>query len=203
MPGKPLNIEQFNELYSSTEPAKFAKLMEQILKAPQQVMTDAVKLKKELTVELAEAKARETNIKNISQAKFFIKLKQGVSDALKAKCLPRNKTTQTTIAQQLKELTAFLGPVAIALQSGEQLLGTTSISASARKMFVENHNKAIDGFEALALKLRGACQAAEAKEKEATDVLNKYLADKNAMKELGGDDYKKFKKEYDAIAKTL
>lgn len=198
-----LKVEQFNELYSSTEPPKFIKLMDQLLKEPRKVMEDAKGLKTKLTKELAEAKQRETNIKNISQAKFFIKFKQGVSDALKAKCLPRNKATQTTIEQQLKELATFLGPVSLALGYGEQLQGTGSISASARKTFVENYNKAIDGFDALSAKLLGAFEAAEAKEREAADVLNKYLADKKAMAELGGDDYKQFKKQYEAIAKTL
>lgn len=198
-----LNIDQFDDVYAKTEPQKFIKLMELYLKEPEKVMKAAKDLQTELTKELAEAKQRETNIKNISQAKFFIKFKQGVSDALKAKCLPRNKATQAVIEQQMKDLKAFLGPVGQALLYGERLQSTTSISASVRKTFVENYNKAIDGWDALAAKLRGACQAAELKEKEATDVLNKYLADKNAMKELGGDDYKKFKKEYDAIAKTL
>ncbi|MBL8795167.1 MAG: hypothetical protein JNM56_14780 [Planctomycetia bacterium] len=198
-----LKLEEFDRLYSSTEPAKFAKLVEQLLKEPKKIAEDAKKLKTELTKELADAKQREANIKAISQAKFFIKFKQGVSDALKAKCLPRNKTTQTTIEKQLKELADFVGTVGLALGYGENLQGTSSISANARKIFVENYNKAVDGFEALAQKLRGACAAAEAKEKEATDVLDKYLAEKGTAKELGGTDYKDFKKRYDAIAKTL
>lgn len=198
-----LKVEQFNEMYTSLEPAKFAKLVEGLLKEPKKVMEEARKLKTELTKELADAKLRETNIKAISQAKFFIKFKQGVSDALKAKCLPRNKATQTAIEKQLKDLGDFLGPVNTALIGGEQFLGNTSVSAAARKIFVENYNKSVDTFDALALRMRGACEAAEAKEKEANDVLNKYLAEKGTAKDLGGDAYKDFKKRYDAIAKTL
>lgn len=167
------------------------------------VRADMVKFGKEMAAETKAAKAREDAYKKINNARFFVKLQSGVSDVLKAKCLPLIKATQTAIDDAVKGSKGANTAAQIAIAYAEHITGPSGCTASIRESFVNGWNEGICGWEAAEKAARAKVEAAKEKEKKATAVFDKYLKDKQAMKDLGGDDYKAFKKQYEDLAKTL
>lgn len=158
---------------------------------------------KDMGAEAKAAKAREEAYKKINNARFFVKLQSGVSDTLKAKCLPLIKATQAAIADAMKSTKDEQNACALAIGYAEQMTGPHGCPAAIRDSFVKGWNEGICKWEAAEKAARDKVEAAKAKEKVATAVFDKYLKDKQTMKDLGGDDYKAFKKQYEDLAKTL
>jgi hypothetical protein len=156
-----------------------------------------------MNAEAKLAKAREDAYKKINNARFFIKLQSGVSDTLKAKCLPLIKATETAIADALKSTKDEMGQVGIAIGYTDHLTHPNGCSAAIRDGFVNAYNEGICAWEAAEKAARAKVEGAKEKEKKATAVFDKYLKDKQSQKDLGGDEYKAFKKQYEDLAKTL
>jgi hypothetical protein len=70
-------------------------------------------------------------------------------------------------------------------------------------LFIQFFNNGPGEWEDFEDEARKAIAAAIAKEGAAIHVLDQYLGQKDAKKQLGGDAYKEFKKAYEEIAKTL
>jgi hypothetical protein len=197
-----LKLAEFNEKYSEG-PKVFNAYMKTLEVHLNSVRASGTKFSKEMGAEAKAAKAREEAYKKINNARFFVKLQSGVSDTLKAKCLPLIKATQTAIADAVKSVKDEFSQAGVAMGYAEHLTAPSGCSASVRESFVNGWNDGICKWEAAEKSARDKVEAAKEKEKKATSVFDKYLKDKQAMKDLGGDDYKAFKKQYDDLAKTL
>lgn len=184
-------------------PQKFNGYMKTLEGHIKTVRTESAQFVKDMNAEAKLAKAREDAYKKINNARFFVKLQSGVSDVLKAKCLPLIKATETAIADALKSTKDELAQIGIATGYTDHLTHPNGCSAAIRDGFVKAYNEGISQWEKAEQAARNKVEAAKAKEKAATAVFDKYLKDKQSMKELGGDDYKAFKKQYEDLAKTL
>lgn len=184
-------------------PQKFPAYMKTLETHIKTVQAHSAQFVKDMNAEAKSAKAREDAYKKINNARFFIKLQSGVSDVLKAKCLPLIKATETAIADALKSTKDEMGQVGIAVGYTDHLTHPNGCSAAIRDGFVKAYNEGVCNWETAEKSARDKVEAAKAKEKAATNVFDKYLKDKQSMKELGGDDYKAFKKQYEDLAKTL
>lgn len=184
-------------------PQKFPAYMKTLETHIKTVQTSSRQFVKDMNEEAKLAKAREDAYKKINNARFFIKLQSGVSDTLKAKCLPLIKATQTAIADALKSTKDELAQVGIAIGYTDHLTAPSGCSAATRDSFVNAYNVGICAWEAAEKAARDKVEAAKEKEKKATAVFDKYLKDKQSKKDLGDDEYKAFKKQYEDLAKTL
>ena len=197
-----IKLADFVALYEEG-PLKFGKYVKTLEPHINEVKAAALKFNKDMAAETKGAKEREDGYKKMNNARFFIKLQSGVSDVLKAKCLPLIKATETAIADAVKgskDVRSIVVGIAVLV---DHLTAPSGCTVSVREMFVTQWNEGICGWEAAEKAARAKVDAAKVKEKKATAVLNNYLKDKQAMKELGGDDYKAFKKQYEDLAKTL
>lgn len=152
------------------------------------------------------AQDREKHIRSISQAKWFVKLKKGVSDTLKAKCLPLNKKTADLIKEHQGSLEIrkkkVLGCVTAAKNIMEGKKKNKKANAKDIELYLEGRDyiKAWTNFEE---RCRATIKGALAKEQLAIKVLDDYIRDKNSMKEMGEDAYKLFKQEQKKLADSL
>lgn len=197
-----LKLADFKALYAEG-PQKFDSYVKTLEPHLNAVKAAALKFNKDMAAETKAAKAREDAYKKINNARFFVKLQSGVSDVLKAKCLPLIKATETAIADAVKGSKGVFGEAGIAASLVDHLTAPNGCTVNVREMFVKGWNEGICAWEAAEKAARAKVETAKEKEKKATAVFDKYLKDKQAMKDLGGDDYKAFKKQYEDLSKTL
>lgn len=193
-----IKLDMFKTKYMEG-PKAFQPYLNFLLKEITRVKKELLELNKVIKDRVDAAKKREKTIKKVKQFKFLIKINKGVSDALKAKCLPLNKQTQNVLAQQIKavkEHSGFLGTCQTALEQPR-------LTDKVQTLAVKYYNDYVHGWDQFAKDVRAAMDAARKKETDATAILEKYLNEKKEMKKLGGDEYKQFKKEYTELAKNL
>ncbi|MBL8792280.1 MAG: hypothetical protein JNM56_00090 [Planctomycetia bacterium] len=154
-----------------------------------------------LADEEAKANRREKHIKSISQAKWFIKIQKGVSDTLKAKCIPLNKKTTDLIKELNKQCLTLLKGTLACVNATKDIGG--DMRNAQLKLFIKHFNESVGLAEDFDTKARKDVDAATTKEETAVAALDNYIKAKDKFKELGADEYKAFKKMYEDIAKTL
>ena len=148
-----------------------------------------------------------------NQARWFIKFQKGVSDILKAKCLPMNKATCDEIARCYKGIVVRQGEiqkkVIVAAHNYPRDADDSPIVTFTFKVFAKAYNELVAGFNDLQMDLENDYKSAVRKEKDAIDLLKKYLAKKDNFKEaldkkeVTASEYEAFKKKYENLAKSL
>lgn len=148
-----------------------------------------------------------------NQARWFIKFQEGISDALKAKCVPRGKATALEVVKCFKAVMARKGEiekkVIVAAHSYPRNGNDGPAVFVNFKKFAVAYTELVEEFDDFQQDLRDGYKKAVRHEKEAFNVLKKYLEDKNTIKEqlekktVSKSDYEKFKKKFLDITNDL
>lgn len=195
---------------AAAEPAKVQKLnieepVDKVRIDLRQAGAEAPPFAKFLLDSSQAAKEREKHIKSINQAKWFIKLKKGVSDTLKSKCLPLNKKTQELIKQTqaaFKKMNGHIEACKKAFESFDKAKQGTKERTTSLEAILKGADHLAD-WENFAAIQRSKIKSAVEGEKEAIQILDNYIKGKDAAKEMGEEAYKSFKKEHEKLAEDL
>ena len=156
---------------------------------------------------LEKAEERAANIKKIpNQARGWIKWRKGISDALKAKCLPRNKHTADIIKMLSKAAEEKRKAMNLALKAGHFYLNANVEVKKPYflKVFAEAYLKgSVDDYAKFEKVARQQYKVAVFDEKTAIDLLEGYIKDKEDMKKAPPDEYKQFKATYENLVKNM
>lgn len=159
-----------------------------------------------LEAELEDAKTRATDLKNMpSQAKAFFKLQQGMSDALKDKCVPRNQATLHAIQESIKMLRKEQGEIAKCLA---QAVKVDNQGAAGPKMyelraFCVLYITAIEPYAKIETLCRSHYKAYLKQEETAIKLLKDYLSDKESLKNAPSSEIAKLKQTYQHLMEEL
>jgi len=157
---------------------------------------------------LTKAMQRAKFLKNVpNQARWFIKLQEGISDVLKAKCAPRNLSTVKVVKECYKKLMLrklqIEKKVIVAAHNYPIDGGDGPTVPFTFKKFAEAYNEFVETFDDFQQELRADYKEAVRHEKVAFALLKKYLEDKELVKNAPPSDYKAFKAIYLKMAKDL
>jgi len=186
--------------WSNAEIEKWAKPRAQIIK---KTIDKTKELIKEIGKMNTEAAEREKFIKGVKEG-GFIKIFEGVSDALKKKCLPKNQATKKVLEDWKKKVS---GRASSLMQCGTYAQTAIDDTSAQKVLAAKSLSRDFDAFVVTYAdfdrECREACDKAIKAEADAVKVLEQYLSGKKIQKQQSPEAYKEFKKYYENLAKTL
>jgi len=156
-------------------------------------------------VNLSYVESRLKRILNIpKQYKFLFKIRNGISDDLKADVLPKNKNTGNVVKAQIELLNTMHKAVELADGLLKKCIRETQDVPKAKlfNQFAQLHDQVIGKYEQLRTKTQERFHQAEEDERKAYDRLNQYIEGKDEMQKglksgaFTKEQYEDFKKKW-------